>query len=100
MRGWTEDSAQSLDELLSFYADAGLVHLLCTDIARDGMLTGFNVDLYRMLSQRWPALQIQASGGVRGLDDIRAARAAGASAAILGRGLLEGRFTVAEALSC
>ncbi len=100
VRGWTEDSAQSLDELLSFYADAGLVHLLCTDIARDGMLTGFNVDLYRILSQRWPALRIQASGGVRGLDDIRAARAAGASAAILGRGLLEGRFTVNEALSC
>jgi len=100
VRGWTEDSAQSLDGLLATYTDTGLKHLLCTDIARDGMLSGFNIELYRGLAKRWPALHIQASGGVRGLEDIRAARDAGAAAAILGRALLEGRFTVGEALSC
>ena len=82
------------------YSDAGLQHLLCTDIARDGMLSGFNLDLYRLLSRRWPQLQIQASGGVRSIDDVRAAREAGASAAILGRALLEGRFRLEDALAC
>lgn len=98
--GWTEASPWRLADLLQRYADAGLVHLLCTDIARDGMLSGFNLSLYRWLSQTWPALRIQASGGVRSLDDIRAARAAGAGAAILGRGLLEGKFALTEALAC
>jgi phosphoribosylformimino-5-aminoimidazole carboxamide ribotide isomerase len=64
------------------------------------MLSGFNLDLYRQLAQRWPGLHIQASGGVRSIEDVVAAREAGASAAILGRALLENRFTLAEALAC
>ena len=98
--GWTEVSAASMDALLQRYLDAGLRHLLCTDIARDGMLSGFNLDLYRELSQRWPQLAIQASGGVRSVADVIAAREAGASAAILGRALLEGNFSLEEALAC
>jgi len=98
--GWTEHSNETLVDLLQRYADAGLKHLLCTDIARDGMLAGFNLDLYRMLARRWPHLLIQASGGVRNVDDVLAARSAGASAAILGRALLEARFDLAEALAC
>jgi phosphoribosylformimino-5-aminoimidazole carboxamide ribotide isomerase len=98
--GWTENSAAGLDDLLQLYVDAGLKNLLCTDIARDGMLSGFNLDLYRMLAVRWPQLAIQASGGVRSVDDVRAAREAGAGAAILGRALLEARFKLEEALAC
>jgi phosphoribosylformimino-5-aminoimidazole carboxamide ribotide isomerase len=98
--GWTRASAQTLGGVLQAYADAGLVHVLCTDIDRDGMLGGFNLELYRDLAQAWPRLQIQASGGVRSIEDIVAARAAGASAAILGRGLLEGCFSLEEALAC
>jgi phosphoribosylformimino-5-aminoimidazole carboxamide ribotide isomerase len=98
--GWTENSRESLDDLLERYADVGLRHVLCTDISRDGMLSGFNLVLYHRLAQRWPDLSIQASGGVRSLDDVRAVRAAGAGAAILGRALLEGYFEPAEAIAC
>ena len=98
--GWTENSLASLDGLLEVYAEAGLKHLLCTDIARDGMLSGFNVDLYRSIAERFPNLHVQASGGVSSLDDIRAAKKAGAHAAILGRALLERRFELKEALAC
>ena len=98
--GWTSNSNETLEGLLQRYADAGLCHLLCTDIARDGMLSGFNLGLYGMLCARWPALHVQASGGVNGIGDVAAARDAGASGAILGRALLEGRFTLAEALAC
>jgi len=100
VKGWTESTAQGLDDLLNRYTAAGLRHLLCTDISRDGMLSGFNVGLYRRLADRFPGLSIQASGGVRGLDDIRAARTAGARAAILGRALLENRFALKDALAC
>lgn len=98
--GWTSGSEASLPGLLSHYADIGLRHLLCTDIARDGMLSGFNLALYRELSSQWPQLQIQASGGVRDAADVRAAREAGAAVAILGRALLEGRLDLEQALAC
>lgn len=98
--GWTQAEAGTLDELAPWYAAHGARHLLCTDIDRDGMLAGCNLDLYRHLAVTVPTLQVQASGGVRSLDDIRAARAAGASGVILGRALLEGRFTLREALAC
>jgi phosphoribosylformimino-5-aminoimidazole carboxamide ribotide isomerase len=98
--GWTETETRTLDELAPWYAAQGARHLLCTDIARDGMLAGFNLDLYRHLAGAVPQLAVQASGGVRSLEDIRAAREAGAQGVILGRALLEGRFSVAEALAC
>lgn len=98
--GWTALEARTLDELAPWYAAHGACHLLCTDIERDGMLAGFNLELYRHLAGLAPQLAVQASGGVRSLADIRAARAAGARGVILGRALLEGHFTLEEALAC
>lgn len=98
--GWTELEARSLDELAPWYAERGAQQLLCTDIDRDGMLAGFNLELYRELARSVPALAVQASGGVRSVEDIVAARAAGAQGVILGRALLEGRFIIEEALAC
>lgn len=98
--GWIENESLTLDELAPWYAARGARHLLCTDIERDGMLAGFNLELYRHLARVAPTLSVQASGGVRSLDDIRAARHAGASGVILGRALLEGRFALEEALAC
>ena len=98
--GWTRAEAVTLDERVGVYAAAGARHVLCTDIARDGMLDGLNIDLYRYLAERAPQVGVQASGGVCGLDDIRAARTAGAAAVILGRALLDGRFNLSEALAC
>jgi len=97
--GWTEHSGLGLFDLLDRYAAAGLQHLLCTDIARDGMLAGFNLSLYSALASRFPAVAVQASGGVATLDDVRGAMAAGAAGAVLGKALLEGRFTLVEAFA-
>ena len=100
IRGWTENSAAGLEELLARYRDAGLRHLLCTDISRDGMLTGFNLELYRRLRVSFPDIALQASGGVSDIAQIAGARAAGLSGAVLGRALLEGRVGLPEALAC
>ncbi len=96
--GWTRGGTQTLWELLDYYADRGLQHVLCTDIGRDGAMTGPNVELYAELSGRYPDLEVQASGGVSGLKDLGRLAATGAAAAITGKALLEGCFTVAEAL--
>lgn len=96
--GWTEDSGVRLHPLVQDYVRGGLRHLLCTDIARDGMLGGPNLGLYRELHALAPRLAIQASGGVRNVADVRAAREAGCAGAVLGKGLLDGRFALGDVL--
>jgi len=100
VHGWTEDGERDLDTLAAAYADVGLRHLLCTDIARDGMLSGPNQALYQHLTDRLPALAVQASGGVRDLADVIAARASGCAGVVLGKALLDGRLELAQALTC
>lgn len=100
VHGWTETAAATLDELAARFAAGGLVHLLSTDIARDGMLTGPNTALYAHLRTLAPALKVQASGGVRELADVAAAKAQGCAGIVLGRALLEGKFDLEAALAC
>lgn len=100
VHGWTETAAETLDDLLRRYADGGLRHLLCTDIDRDGMLSGPNIDLYRDVCTEHPGLQLQASGGMRDVADVIAAREAGCAGTVLGKALLEGRLSLPEALQC
>ncbi len=100
VKGWTEDSPRTLEDLLQSYREHDLLHILCTDIARDGMLGGFNLALYERLHALWPTLSVQASGGAAGLDELRTLRESGVVGAVLGRALLDGRFTLQEALAC
>jgi phosphoribosylformimino-5-aminoimidazole carboxamide ribotide isomerase len=96
--GWTQQGDATLDDWLGRYSDGGLRHVLCTDINRDGMLAGPNLDLYRRVRELAPQLRLQASGGVRDVTDIAAAREAGCSGAVLGKALLDGRFDLVHAL--
>lgn len=100
VHGWTEDAGVTLDALAQRYAQAGMRHLLCTDIARDGMLAGPNLGLYQHLSALLPTVAVQASGGIRDVADVAAARAAGCGGAILGKALLDRRMDLGEALAC
>ncbi|WP_411850835.1 1-(5-phosphoribosyl)-5-[(5-phosphoribosylamino)methylideneamino]imidazole-4-carboxamide isomerase [Stenotrophomonas sp. LGBM10] len=100
VHGWTETAEDTLDTLAQRYAAAGMRHLLCTDIARDGMLSGPNIDLYQHLAGLLPGVAVQASGGVRDADDVAHAKAVGCGGAILGKALLEGRMTLEGALAC
>ena len=98
--GWTRNSQWTLDAAIDFYAEKGLRHVLCTDIGRDGTLAGPNAGLYRRLKLRAPSLCLQASGGVSALADLAALQESGVSGVIVGRALLDGRFTLAQALAC
>lgn len=100
VHGWTETAEDTLDVLAQRYAEAGMRHLLCTDIARDGMLSGPNIALYQHLACLLPGVAVQASGGVRDADDVAQAKAVGCGGAILGKALLEGRMTLEGALAC
>jgi len=87
--GWQRQSELSLWSAVANFADSQLTHVLCTDVSRDGALTGPNVDLYREAARRHPKIQWQASGGIRDARDLRALSDAGAAAAISGKALLE-----------
>lgn len=96
--GWTAVGEQDLITTLHAYDGSGLRHVLCTDIGRDGTLSGPNFHLYTMLTRSAPHLEIQASGGARSVDDVRAARKTGCGGIILGKAILEGRLSVADAV--
>lgn len=96
--GWTSVGEQDLITTLHQYDDSGLRHVLCTDIGRDGTMAGPNFHLYTMLTRAAPQLQVQASGGARSVDDVRAARRTGCAGIILGKALLEGRLTVEDSI--
>ena len=100
VHGWTETAEATLDQLATQYAQAGLQHLLCTDIARYGMLSGPNMGLYAHLRALAPQLQVQVSGGARNLADVAAAKAAGCAGIVLGKALLEGHLDLKDALAC
>lgn len=93
--GWSQGSDSSLWDIADLYDGR---HMLVTDIARDGMLTGPNCDLIRQCVQQLPGWEIQASGGVATATQLADLRHVGAAGAIVGKALWEGRFTLAEAL--
>jgi phosphoribosylformimino-5-aminoimidazole carboxamide ribotide isomerase len=100
LHGWTEASGVELFALLADYAEAGLHHVLCTDIARDGTLSGPSVALYAELCEGHPCVCVQASGGIRDTRDLDALRSIGCAGAIAGKALLEGVLPLEEALAC
>ena len=97
--GWTRRAETPLDELIALHVAAGLRHLLCTDISRDGTLTGPNFELYRQIIAAAPQLSVQASGGARAASDVADAVEAGCAGIVLGKALLDGRIDLREVLA-
>lgn len=98
--GWQENSGVLMDDLIRAFEPSGLRYVLTTDISKDGTLAGPNTALYAKLAQTFPNIDFQASGGIGSLDDIRAVSHTGATGVIVGRALLEGKFTLEEAIEC
>ncbi|MCF2622140.1 1-(5-phosphoribosyl)-5-[(5-phosphoribosylamino)methylideneamino]imidazole-4-carboxamide isomerase [Collinsella tanakaei] len=100
INGWRDGIERSVEDVVGQLAELGFKHLVFTDIARDGMQTGIDVDAYRHVAS-CAGFPVVASGGVSTLDDIRSLAAAGSDVVegcIIGRALYEGNFTLAQAL--
>src|ERR1700728_2597545 len=94
--GWQRQSTRPLWEALAEFPSAAPTHVLCTDVARDGALSGPNVALYAEAARRFPGIAWQASGGIRDAADLKALASCGAAAAISGKALLEDLIPVEE----
>jgi phosphoribosylformimino-5-aminoimidazole carboxamide ribotide isomerase len=95
-RGWTRQTSVSLWTAIDSYLRHGLLHVLCTDVERDGALQGPSLELYRDAMRHFPQVRWQASGGVSSAADLAALQALGVAAAISGKALLEERIGADE----
>lgn len=99
IKGWVEKTSISLWDVLERYAQYSGLTILCTDIGRDGLLTGPNVNLYGECVQRFAQFSWQASGGVSQLSDLQAVKSAGAASVIVGKALYEKKFDLSAAIA-
>ena len=96
INGWQEDSAYELMPFLQRYLDAGMMHVLCTDISRDGMLQGPATALYSSIMKAFPHCRLIASGGVSCIEDILQLDKAGVPAVVFGKAIYEGKIDMKE----
>lgn len=94
INGWKEEGENKLLPFISDYKEQGINQVLCTDIARDGMLQGPAVTLYQEVMNTFPTLYLIASGGVSCVRDIRQLEQAGIPAVVFGKALYEGRISM------
>lgn len=99
LHGWVEGSGLSLWTVLDYYPAGAAQRILVTDVSRDGMLMGPNMALMRALRQKRPDLEIQASGGVRSIEDLYDLKALGVHGAIVGKAIYEGLIDLKAALN-
>ena len=98
IKGWLEVSELSCSAFCEKLNKMGVKTIICTDISKDGMMSGTNLELYRELSEKF-GMNIIASGGVSSLDDVRALASMNIYGAILGKALYTGAVALKDALS-
>lgn len=94
--GWTKETGKSIEMIIQEFIPFGLKTVTCTDINKDGMMNGPSVNLYITLRQKFPDLQVIASGGISNINDLMALKKADCFAAIAGKSILEGKITTTE----
>ena len=95
-RGWQQMSELTLFEHVQFFYDRGLKYVKSTDVSRDGVLEGPAFDFYQEILNQFPDLQVLASGGVRGVEDIRRLNDMGIFAVIFGKAYYEGKLKLKD----
>ena len=96
INGWKEDSDNDLLPFLAYYVERGVKHVLCTEISKDGTLSGPATDLYKEVLGAYPSLHLIASGGVSCNDDIVELQREGIPAVVFGKAYYEGRIRLDE----
>lgn len=96
VQGWKETSELDLFDFVSDYQKKGIQSIICTDIAKDGMLEGAATDLYKELIDRFPDLKIIASGGVSDMADLERLAEIGCYGVIVGKAIYERKIELSE----
>ncbi len=94
--GWQELSELPIIDFIGSYRSEGIQKVISTDISRDGMLTGPSIDLYKEILEKFPELELIASGGISSMNDVYALDELGVPGVITGKALYENRISLAE----
>ena len=94
--GWFETTDISIYDFIEENLAEGIQHIFCTDISKDGLLQGPSIDLYKKIINKFPSINLTASGGVSNTTDLTELKNMGCSAAIVGKAIYEGRITMNE----
>ncbi len=98
VEGWAETSNMKATDLAREFADAGVEAIICTDVGRDGMLSGVNIEFTKTIKEA-SGVETIASGGLKDMSDIRALMKAGIDGTIVGKAFYEGTLDLKEAFS-
>ena len=96
VNGWTEDTEEDIFSFIETWRKQGILKVICTDIDKDGMLGGANVELYRKIKEKDPEIHLIASGGISSMKDIEKLEEAHIPGVIVGKAIYEGRIDLKE----
>jgi len=94
--GWTEDTEEDIFSFIENWRKQGIQKVICTDISKDGMLQGPNVELYKKIREQDSNIHLIASGGISCMEDIDRLEEAGIPGVIIGKAIYEGRIDLRE----
>lgn len=94
--GWLEDSNEDLIPFIQDYQSKGIQYVICTDIAKDGMLEGPSFDLYQKILEQAQGIKLIASGGISTFDELPKLAELGCEGTIIGKAIYEGRITLKQ----
>ena len=94
--GWTEDTSVSIYSHIEYCSDLGIKKFLCTDISKDGMLTGTNIELYKKIMNNYKNIQLIASGGVKDIEDLKTLSEINPYAVVVGKAIYEEKINLKE----
>jgi len=94
--GWIEETKISIYDHIKYCSGLGIKKFLCTDITKDGMLTGTNISLYKKIMDKYPVIDIIASGGVKDIDDIKRLSHIQPYGVVVGKAIYEGKIDLKE----
>ncbi|MFH6937010.1 1-(5-phosphoribosyl)-5-[(5-phosphoribosylamino)methylideneamino]imidazole-4-carboxamide isomerase [Flavobacterium sp. FlaQc-30] len=94
--GWLEDSDEDLIPFIQDYQTKGIQYVICTDIAKDGMLQGPSFDLYSKILAEANGVKLIASGGISTFDELPKLAELGCEGTIIGKAIYEGRITLKQ----
>lgn len=94
--GWQEQTNIWVYDFIEQYFSKGIKQLFCTDVSKDGALEGAAVELYKNIVQKFPALHVVASGGVRSVSDVQQLLEVGCRGIIIGKAIYEGKISLKD----
>lgn len=94
--GWTEETSVSVYDHISYCRNLGVKKFICTDISKDGMMTGTNTDLYKKLLAKFPDIELIASGGVKDIEDVKKLNEINPYAVVVGKAIYENVIDLKE----